>query len=143
MSTYAVRKAGFAAIQRMVTCPPALLSLQLAADEEALPAADGVSDATHYIDDTEFVPFPERPHSMARWDWSAMAWVAPDELARAAAEARVRRNAELARTDWTQVADAPLTAAQVQAWAAYRKALRDLPSAPGWPTVDFPLPLAS
>ena len=34
------------------------------------------------------------------------------------------RNAELARTDWTQVADAPIDKA---AWAAYRQALRDLP----------------
>ncbi len=35
------------------------------------------------------------------------------------------RNAELARTDWTQVADAPVDKA---AWATYRQALRDLPS---------------
>jgi len=35
------------------------------------------------------------------------------------------RNAQLAATDWTQVADAPLDAS---AWAAYRQALRDLPA---------------
>ena len=35
------------------------------------------------------------------------------------------RNSELARTDWTQVADAPVDKA---AWATYRQALRDLPS---------------
>jgi hypothetical protein len=35
------------------------------------------------------------------------------------------RNGELARTDWTQVADAPVDQA---AWANYRQALRDLPS---------------
>jgi hypothetical protein len=34
------------------------------------------------------------------------------------------RNYELARTDWTQVADAPVDKA---AWATYRQALRDLP----------------
>ena len=41
--------------------------------------------------------------------------------------ARMRhwRNGELARTDWTQVADAPVDQA---AWATYRQALRDLPS---------------
>ena len=41
--------------------------------------------------------------------------------------ARMRhwRNTELARTDWTQVADAPVDQA---AWASYRQALRDLPS---------------
>jgi hypothetical protein len=35
------------------------------------------------------------------------------------------RNQELASTDWTQVADAPVNQA---AWATYRQALRDLPS---------------
>jgi hypothetical protein len=38
---------------------------------------------------------------------------------------RYWRNTELARTDWTQVADAPVDKA---AWATYRQALRDLPS---------------
>jgi hypothetical protein len=35
------------------------------------------------------------------------------------------RNNELARTDWTQVADAPV---DKTAWATYRQALRDLPT---------------
>jgi hypothetical protein len=35
------------------------------------------------------------------------------------------RDGELARTDWTQVADAPVDQA---AWAIYRQALRDLPA---------------
>jgi len=38
---------------------------------------------------------------------------------------RYWRNTELARTDWTQVADAPVDQA---AWATYRQALRDLPA---------------
>jgi len=38
---------------------------------------------------------------------------------------RVVRNAELAATDWTQVADAPCDKA---AWATYRQKLRDLPA---------------
>jgi len=38
---------------------------------------------------------------------------------------RLWRNAELAATDWTQVADTPVDSA---AWAAYRQALRDLPA---------------
>jgi len=40
-------------------------------------------------------------------------------------QVRLWRNNELARTDWTQVADAPVDA---QAWAVYRQALRDLPA---------------
>jgi len=38
---------------------------------------------------------------------------------------RYWRDAELARTDWTQVADAPV---DQSAWAIYRQALRDLPT---------------
>lgn len=35
------------------------------------------------------------------------------------------RNAELAKSDWTQLPDAPVDAA---IWAEYRQALRDLPA---------------
>ena len=38
---------------------------------------------------------------------------------------RYWRDCELARTDWTQVADAPV---DKLAWATYRQALRDLPT---------------
>jgi hypothetical protein len=38
------------------------------------------------------------------------------------------RNTELIRTDWTQLADAPVDKA---AWATYRQALRDLPAQGG------------
>jgi len=38
---------------------------------------------------------------------------------------RYWRNTELTRTDWTQVADAPV---DQSAWATYRQALRDLPA---------------
>ena len=41
------------------------------------------------------------------------------------ARMRFWRDSELARTDWTQVADAPV---DKTAWATYRQALRDLPS---------------
>jgi hypothetical protein len=38
------------------------------------------------------------------------------------------RNAKLAESDWTQVADSPVDQA---AWATYRQALRDLPAQTG------------
>jgi hypothetical protein len=41
------------------------------------------------------------------------------------ARMRYWRDGELARTDWTQVADAPTDKA---AWATYRQELRDLPA---------------
>lgn len=43
------------------------------------------------------------------------------------------RNAVLASSDWTQLADAPLTAEEKADWATYRQALRDMPSQPGFP----------
>ena len=71
----------------------------------------------------------------------------PDALALADAEAahqmrvaaiRSERDALLAATDWTQLADAPVNRA---AWAAYRTALRDLPAnTPDPAAVVFPEP---
>ena len=53
------------------------------------------------------------------------------------ARLRYWRDAELARTDWTQVADAPVDQA---AWAIYRQALRDLPSSNKDPRkIDLPV----
>jgi len=47
------------------------------------------------------------------------------------------RNAELNRTDWTQLEDAPVNKA---AWATYRQALRDLPAQGGLAdAAEFPV----
>lgn len=55
-----------------------------------------------------------------------------------ATEARSKRNALLASSDWTQVADAPVDQA---AWATYRQALRDVPEQEGFPaSVVWPTP---
>ena len=43
-------------------------------------------------------------------------------------QVKLWRNTELARTDWTQLPDAPVDKA---AWATYRQALRDLPAQGG------------
>lgn len=50
---------------------------------------------------------------------------------------RIRRNDLLAWSDYRVVGDAPWDTAS---WSAYRQALRDLPSDPNWPNVDFPVP---
>ena len=47
-----------------------------------------------------------------------------------AAKKREKRNLLLAKSDWTQVADAPVDQA---AWAGYRQALRDIPAQAGFP----------
>jgi len=63
----------------------------------------------------------------------------PPAEEQAAQDARARRNALLAASDWTQVGDAPLSAEAVLAWRGYRQALRDLTGHPGWPR-DVPWP---
>ena len=47
-----------------------------------------------------------------------------------AVKIRQQRNDKLKECDWTQVADAPV---DKTVWATYRQALRDLPSATGFP----------
>jgi hypothetical protein len=54
----------------------------------------------------------------------------------AAEIARAERNARLAASDWTQVADAPV---DKQAWVDYRQALREVPQQEGFPwSVEWP-----
>ena len=54
---------------------------------------------------------------------------------------RSQRNARLAATDWTQLADAHLSQEKKDAWAAYRQELRDLPDEVTDPTqVTWPAP---
>jgi hypothetical protein len=53
---------------------------------------------------------------------------------------RMKRSSLLLKSDWTQLADAPLTQEQKNAWTVYRQALRDVPSSAAspeevvWPT---------
>ena len=42
---------------------------------------------------------------------------------------RTERNRLLAESDWTQLADAPLSQQEISQWATYRQSLRDLPTA--------------
>lgn len=56
------------------------------------------------------------------------------------AEVRSIRNQLLRESDWTQLADAPLTAEQKEAWRTYRQALRNVPEQSSFPdTVVWPV----
>jgi len=76
-----------------------------------------------------------------RWtqSWTVRDLTAEEVASRDNAKAdavRAERNAKLAASDWTQVADAPVDKA---AWATYRQALRDISSQAGFPwVVDLP-----
>lgn len=107
----------------------------------------GAVDRTKY----EAIPKPcttTKPPSLtgtevARWNgsvWEVLAERPPlpePDPETLAAEARATRNALLAASDWTQVADAPVDQA---AWAKYRQALRDITAQEGFPeTIDWPV----
>ena len=50
-----------------------------------------------------------------------------------AAAARAKRDALLVESDWTQLADSPLSAGVREAWTVYRQALRDISDQSGFP----------
>lgn len=50
-----------------------------------------------------------------------------------AEQLRLHRNVLLSKCDWTRLDDAPITAEQKNNWAAYRQALRDVPTQGGFP----------
>ncbi|MCF8491345.1 MAG: phage tail assembly chaperone [Rhodospirillum sp.] len=81
---------------------------------------------------TEVAPAPGQT-------WGGGGWVDPP-LAYFWTALRRERDTRIATTDWTQLPDAPLSAAARAAWAAYRQALRDMPAStsdpvnPVWPS---------
>jgi len=80
-------------------------------------------------------PVPFTAEEEAEWDAREATWVAGED-SRKAVEVRAERNAKLAATDWTQIADATV---DKTAWAIYRQALRNVPTQAGFPnTVVWP-----
>lgn len=71
------------------------------------------------------------------WDGVSFIKDTTAEEAKAAAAVREERNEKLKKTDWTQVADAPVDKA---VWATYRQALRDVSTQTGFPwDVQWPI----
>lgn len=65
---------------------------------------------------------------MAKFQWNDRASLEAKEQAERLQAMRQERDRLLRETDWTQLPDSPLSPQEQAAWAAYRKALRDLPS---------------
>ena len=59
-----------------------------------------------------------------------------DQTEKARIDNLMRRNAELAGTDGTQLADVALTDTQKQNYATYRQALRDITTNKNWPNLN-------
>lgn len=94
-------------ILRTGTCPGSMIDLQAGDGEYVI---EGVAnDATNRISNGVVVDKPVE-----------VTYISIDEI-------RVERDILIAKTDWTQLPDAPLTTAQKTQYKAYRTALRDLP----------------
>lgn len=84
---------------------------------------------------------PQEVNGAWTQDWKVVDLPADQVVAVIAAQwdnVRADRDNRLAASDWTQLADAPLDGPTIEAWAAYRQALRDItdqpdPFAPVWP----------
>ena len=96
--------------------------------------------------DAENFPFGEPTVEEIEGVPTVTAWTAgemPESAPHTAEEVRAERDKLLAETDWTQVLDAPITAACQEAFRVYRQALRDIPDQDGfhadveWP--DMPV----
>lgn len=93
------------------------------------------------FDGSRFFDTPPSPGP--RFRWNGREWMetrSSDEVRETnLAALRAERDRLLLASDWTMVADAPLTDAQRAAWRDYRQALRDMPentenpAAPIWP----------
>ena len=85
---------------------------------------DGTVTTEHTYDGAVFVApvVPDPPTALELWG-----------------TVRTKRTQLLHDTDWTVLADAPLTADQKTAWEAYHQALRDIPATNSDPTkIVFP-----
>ena len=92
-----------------------------------------------WIENGVFFPLPPKPADYFEFDYVAKQWVDTRTVESEAANVRWKRDALLARSDWTQLPDVP--SATKEAWAAYRQALRDITEQPGFPfDVVWPQP---
>lgn len=105
---------------------------------EELEALTPFDSATRQVDDG-IVPMTRDEYD--QWISSAVGTekfsFGPESLVDSAFRMRGTRNVLLAESDYRMVADGPW---DIEAWATYRQALRDLPADPAWPDVEFPEP---
>ena len=118
-----------------------------AAAEVTAPYGVSTRDGVEQIDGQWFTKFIAGPVFTDTTDSEGNVTSAADNeaayRARIDAEAgtsvRAARDKKLTETDWTQLADSPLSSDKKTEWAAYRTSLRDLPSASGFPhTMTWP-----
>ena len=97
-----------------------------------------VRDGVEWSNGNWFTKFTVGPTFKTYTDEDGVTTTADEQMAayrqgvddKAAERVRADRDKRLADSDWTQLAD---NTADTNAWAAYRQALRDLPSTDGFP----------
>lgn len=96
---------------------------------EAKPSFESFDPVTHQVSQAD--PVLENGAWVRKW---VMVERSADKIE---ADVRSLRDDLLMKSDWTQVADAPVDQA---AWATYRQALRDIPDQAGFPeNVTWPV----
>lgn len=135
---YAIFEKSTGRIDRIIVAPTgvASASASCAPGEDFVAANAGETDASHYVQGFSLVAMPARPGEAFDWDWMARRWV--ENANRAWAQVRRKRNALLSESDWTQLPDAPLTAAEKTAWTAYREQLRSITNQPDPLAITWP-----
>ena len=105
------------------------IALQAGEGETAI--AKSSRPGLDWVVDGLVVPLPNKPAGDYVFDYTAKEWV--PNLEKASYDAIAKRNKLLYESDWTQIPNAPLTPEQVEQWAVYRQALRDVPQQEGFP----------
>lgn len=102
-------------ILRTGSCPTDQMQYQAGEGETVVENTGDWNPVDHYWDGTKFAVKPPVIKTEAQLKAETLL------------EIRRKRFAKLQSSDWTQVADAPLTTTQRESWLLYRQQLRDLP----------------
>lgn len=89
-----------------------------------------------YVRNGKVMLMPDKPSVFHQFDYVRSAWVFDSDSAWG--DVRMKRNALLQQTDWTQLPDVPSSTKQT--WADYRQALRDVTNQPDPINITWPTP---
>jgi hypothetical protein len=113
-----------------------------AAADVTAPYGISVRDGVEEINGQWFTRFVAGPTFVANEEATAAEQEAAYRAnvdAKVGTSVRADRDQKLTASDWTQMADSPLSSDKKAEWATYRQSLRDLPTASGFPhTMTWP-----
>lgn len=96
---------------------------QLMGDVRCIEVPSSFLASQYYFVGDDPVPFPPKPSPHHTFDYAIKDWIDPRTAQTEWQVVRLKRDALLRGCDFTQLADSPKNK---QAWAAYRKELRDI-----------------